>query len=185
VTVNLEDVNAFVAQLEVPLTLPNNEPVNDDAFIEPVTIKDPVIIVDPVIMTVWFNELIEDAVEANEALTAFKTYDAVKALTTYEAVAAYDALNANKAYEAVATEPDCDTVIGNVVPSPFVNVIVVLVAEAVIIPNNGNDDVIAYEALKAFEELKAYEALVAVSEYDELKAYDELIAYEALKAVRE
>jgi hypothetical protein len=68
----------------------------------------PVAFNEPDMFTVWFSWLTYDAVDANDADTAFSTYDAVCAVTTYDAVAAwvaYDAVPFNTPLNEPLNEP--------------------------------------------------------------------------------
>jgi hypothetical protein len=92
-----------------------------------------------------------------------------------------DAVVNNEPVLTVTAEP-VFTMIGNVVPSPLVNVIVFKFTEAVNTLFKANDAVIAFwacEALNAYEELVAVLALVANDELIAVVANDAVVANEA------
>ena len=67
--VNIEPVNVKVSALAEN----NVVPVDPTKLVEPLTVKD------PDTTTAWLSWLTLEAVEANDELTAFNTYDAVVA----------------------------------------------------------------------------------------------------------
>jgi hypothetical protein len=72
---------------------------------------------EPVSVSVWLSGLTDDAVDANDADTAFRTYDAVCAVPTKDAVCANEDVVANdedtacKTYDAVCAVVTNDAVV--------------------------------------------------------------------------